>query len=94
MAAKQAWHRTFLGHMRGSLPGPLAVQTVEGQASAPEMRYLQGRKANGHRVESMGSGMDRFEVVAVKVDLLQTTDIPPSTLMMLCSITIYLYNLG
>lgn len=78
--------------MRGSSPGPLAVQTAEGQASAPEIRYLQDRKANGQRVEPMGSGTDRVEVEAVKVGLLQMTDVPPYTLIMLC--TVIVYNLG
>lgn len=79
--------------MRRSSPGPLAVQSAEGQASAPEIRYL---KANGQRAEPMGSWTDRVEVEveveAVKVGLLQMTDVPPYTLMMLC--TVVVYNLG
>lgn len=75
--------------MRGSSPGPLAVQSAEGQASAPEIRYL---KANGQRAEPTGSWTDGFEVEAVKVGLLQMTDVPPYTLIMLC--TVVVYNLG
>ena len=63
--------------MRGSSPGLPAAQTVEDQENAPNILFLQGRRANDHGVGPMCPRMDRVEGEAVKVGLLQTTEVPP-----------------